>query len=247
MTRSGPDETASGVTVPGADPRDRFKREAAVQAVADEVRDGMIVGLGSGTTAAFALQEIGRLVRDRGWRIRGVPTSEGAAAEARRLGIALTTLEETPDVTIDGADEVDPTLNLVKGGGGAHVREKVVALSSRRVAIVADSLKFVDRLRGPIPLEVLPFALPWLVRVLPDRVRGGAPRIRLQEDGQPARSDNGNLLVDLMCPPLDDPAAVAAELDGLPGIVGHGLFIGIADVAYLAGPDGLRCLRSGRR
>ena len=237
---------AGNVEAPGADPRDRFKKEAALQAVADEVRDGMVVGLGSGTTAAFVVEEIGRLVRDKGLRIRGVPTSEGAAAAARCLGITLTTLEEIPDVTIDGADQVDPALNLVKGGGGAHVREKVVALSARRFVVVADSVKLVERLRGPIPLEVLPFALPWVRRVLPDRIHAGEHRTRQGRDGQTKRSDNGNLLADVICGPLDDPAAVAATLDGLAGIVGHGLFIGIADVAYIAGPGGLRRLEAPR-
>jgi len=228
------------------DPRAGFKEQAALWAVADEVRDGMVVGLGSGSTAAFVLREVGRLVREQGWRIRGVPTSERTAAEARRLGIPLTTLDATPDVVIDGADLVDPALNLVKGGGGAHAREKVVALSARRVAIVADSTKLVDRLHGPIPLEVLQFALPWVLRVLPDRVPGSDPAVRLR-DRQPERSDNGNLLVDLACGPLADPAETAAVLDGISGIVEHGLFVGIADVAYVVGPDGPARLTAERR
>jgi len=227
------------------DPRAGFKEQAALRAVVDEVRDGMVVGLGSGSTAAFVLREVGRLVRE-GWRLRGVPTSERTAAEARRLGIPLTTLDATPDVVIDGADFVDPALNLVKGGGGAHVREKVVALSARRVAIVADSTKLVDRLHGPIPLEVLPFALPWVLRVLPDCVPGSDPAVRLR-DRQPERSDNNNLLVDLACGPLADPAETAAVLDGISGVVEHGLFVGIADVAYVVGPDGLVRLTAERR
>ena len=209
------------------------------------MRDGMVVGLGTGSTAAYVLRELGRLVRERGWRLRGVPTSDRTAAEAERLGIPLATLDETPDVALDGTDQVDPALNLVKGGGGAHVREKLVALAARRVAIVGDSTKSVARLRGPIPLEVLPFALPWVLRVLPARIPGGAASVRLR-DGQPARSDGGNLLVDLSCGPLDDPAGTAAILDGLSGVVDHGLFVGIADVVYLAGPDGMRRLVAER-
>ena len=232
--------------MPSMDPRAGYKEQAAVRAVAGEVRDGMIVGLGSGSTAVFAVREIGRLVREQGWRIRGVPTSEPTAEEAGRLGIPLTTLDATPDVVIDGADFVDPALNLVKGGGGAHTREKVVAMSARRVAIVADSTKFVDRLRGPIPLEVLAFALPWVLRVLPDRFPGAEPAIR-RHAGQPVRSDSGNLLVDLGCGPLADPEATAAALAAIPGIVEHGLFVGIADVAYIAGPEGLRRLTAERR
>lgn len=139
-------------------PHAQFKQQAALRAVAEEVRDGMVVGLGSGSTAAFVLQEIARRMRDEGFRIRGIPTSEETAAQARGLGIPLVTLEVIPDVVLDGADQVDPALNLIKGGGGAHTREKIVALSARRVAIVADYTKAVPQLRGPIPLEVLSFS-----------------------------------------------------------------------------------------
>ena len=205
----------------------------------------MVVGLGTGTTAAHALRALGRLVREEGWRLRGVPTSDRTAAEAERLGIPLTTLDATPDVAIDGADEVDPVLNLLKGRGGAHVREKLVALAARRVVIVADSTKSVPRLRGPIPLEVLPFALPWVLRELPERLSGATPTLRIR-DTQPVRSDGGNFLVDLECGPIDDPAGTAALLDGISGVVDHGLFIGIADVVYLAGPDGARRLAAER-
>ncbi len=246
MTRSDPGDVAPGVTVSDTDPRDRLKRDAAIHAVAVEVRDGMVVGLGTGTTTAFAIEELGRLVRERGWRIRGVPTSEQAAALGRRMGIVLTTLDETPDVVIDGADQVDPALNLVKGGGGAHVREKLLALAARRVAIVADCHKLVEQLHGPIPLEVLPFAEPWVTRALPDRWPGGVARVRLR-DGRPMRSDNGNLLMDLQCGPIADPAAGAVVLDGVSGIVDHGLFVGLADVVYVAGANGVRALPGERR
>jgi ribose 5-phosphate isomerase A len=211
----------------------------------DEVRDGMVVGLGSGSTAAFALQEIARRMREEGLRVRGIPTSEGAAAYARRLGIPLTDLEAVPDVVVDGADQVDPALNLIKGGGGAHTREKVVALAARRVAIVADYTKAVPQLRGPIPLEVLAFALPWVLRALPARVPGSVPQVRLR-GGRPLLTDDGHVLVDLACGALADPARVAAALDGVPGIVEHGLFLGIAHIVYLAGPDGVRRLTAGR-
>jgi ribose 5-phosphate isomerase A len=227
------------------DPRDRYKEQAALQAVAQEVRDGMVVGLGTGTTAAHVLSAIGRLVREQGWRLRGVPTSDRTAAEAERLGIPLTTLDATPDVDLDGADQVDPGLNLIKGGGGAHVREKLVALASRRVVIVADSTKAVARLCARIPLEVLPFGLPWVLRVLPARIAGSAASLRMRA-GQPVRSDGGNFLVDLVCGPLADPAGTAAVLDGISGVVDHGLFVGIADVVYLAGPDGARCVSAER-
>jgi ribose 5-phosphate isomerase A len=223
------------------DLRRRFKAEAARAAVAEEVRDGMVVGLGTGTTAAFVVRELARRVREEGWRIQGVATSARTAASARRLGIPLVSLEATPDVALDGADQVDPQLNLLKGGGGAHVRERLVALSARRVAIVADFTKAVPQLRGPVPLEVLPFALPWVQRTLAHRFPGATVEVRLRR-GRPWRSDNGNLLADLHCGVLPDPAAVAHSLDGLPGLIGHGLFIGIAHVVYLAGPEGIRRL-----
>lgn len=208
----------------------------------------MVLGLGTGTTAAHVLQAVSRLVRDQGWRLRGVPTSDRTAADAQRLGIPLTTLDETPDVALDGTDQVDPALNLIKGGGGAHVREKLVALAARRVVIVGDTTKTVPRLHGPIPLEVLPFALPWVLRTLPALIAGSTALVRVR-DGRPARSDSGNVLVDLGCGPLDDPAGTAAILDGTAGVVDHGLFLGVADVVYLAGPDGLRRLvgERGRR
>lgn len=226
------------------DSRRRFKAEAARAAVAGELRDGMVVGLGTGSTAAFVLREIARRIREEGWRIEGVPTSLRTAASARRLGIPLVSLEAVPDVTVDGADQVDPRLHLVKGGGGAHVREKLVALAARRVVIVADSSKLVPTLHGPIPLEILPFALPWIQRTLPQRFPGTTVEVRVR-GGRPQRSDNGNLLADLACGVLPDPAGVAAALDAVPGLVGHGLFVGIAHVAYLAGPSGVRRLTPG--
>jgi ribose 5-phosphate isomerase A len=223
------------------DPHAAFKEQAALRAVADEVRDGMVVGLGTGSTASFVLQELGRLLREEGWQIQGVPTSERTAAQARALGIPLTTLDATPDVVLDGADQVDPALNVMKGAGGAFAREKVVALASRRVVIVGDYTKAVSQLRGPVPLEVLSFALPWVMKVLPQSVPGSRPQVRLR-DGHPLLTDNGNLLVDLACGPLADPATAAATLDRISGIVDHGLFLGIATVVYLAGPEGVRRL-----
>jgi ribose 5-phosphate isomerase A len=218
---------------------EQYKRDAALAAVAAEVRDGMLVGLGSGSTAAYVVREIGRRIREDRWRIQGVPTSERTAALAREVGIPLVALEAAPDVVLDGTDQVDPSLALIKGGGGAHAREKIVAAAARRVAIVADYTKAVPRLSGPVPLEVLPFALPWVVRVLPERVPRAEARSRTQ-DGQLFATDNGNPVVELVCGIIDDPAALAATLDALPGIVEHGLFVGIASVVYLAGPEGIK-------
>jgi ribose 5-phosphate isomerase A len=227
----------SGDGAPG--PLEPYKREAALAAVAAEVRDGMVVGLGSGSTAAYAVREIGRRIREERWRIRGVPTSERTAALAREAGIPLVTLDAVPDVVVDGADQVAPSLALIKGGGGAHAREKIVAVSSRRTVIVADYSKAVPRLSGPVPLEVLPFAVPWMLRTVPDRVPRAAARLRMR-GGHAFVSDNGNPVVELVCGTIDDPAAMAATLDAIPGLVEHGLFVGIAQMVYFAGPEGIK-------
>jgi ribose 5-phosphate isomerase A len=220
---------------------EQYKREAALAAVGAEVRDGMVVGLGSGTTAAYAVREIGRRVREERWRIRGVPTSERTAAIAREAGIPLATLDAVPEVVVDGADQVAPSLALIKGGGGAHTREKIVASAARRTAIIADYTKAVPRLSGPVPLEVLPFAVPWILRAIPERVPRAEVRPRIR-DGRQFLSDNGNPIVELVCGAIDDPAALAAALDAIPGIVEHGLFVGIANIVYLAGPEGIKKL-----
>ena len=215
-----------------------YKRDAALAAVAAEVRDGMIVGLGSGSTAAHVVLEIGRRVREDGWRIQGVPTSERTAALAREAGIPLVALETAPDVVLDGADQVDPSLALIKGGGGAHAREKIVATAARRAVIVADYTKAVPHLTGPVPLEVLPFAVLWVLRTLSEQVPRAEARLRTR-DGRPFTTDNGNPVIELACGIIEDPASLAATLDGLPGIIEHGLFVGLADAVYFAGPEGI--------
>jgi ribose 5-phosphate isomerase A len=225
-----------------AGPFDRYKREAALAAVEAEIQDGMIVGLGSGSTAAYAVREIGRRIRENHWHIQGIPTSERTAALARETGIPLVTLDAVPEVVVDGADQVAPSLALVKGGGGAHTREKIVASASRRTVIVADHSKAVTRLAGPVPLEVLPFAVPWILRAIPGRLPGAEVRLRLRA-GRPVLSDNGNVIAELVCGTIDDPGALASRLDEVPGIVEHGLFVGIAQVVYFAGPEGIKKLQ----
>jgi ribose 5-phosphate isomerase A len=224
---------------------DQYKRDAALAAVAAEVRDGMLVGLGSGSTAAHVVREIGRRIREDGWRIHGVPTSERTAALAREVGIPLVALEAPPDVVIDGADQVDPSLALVKGGGGAHAREKIVAAAAGKAVIVADYTKAVPRLTGPVPLEVLPFAASWVLRELPRRVPRAEVRLRTR-DGRPFVSDNGNPVIDVTCGVIEDPAGLAATLEHMPGIVEHGLFVGIASVVYFAGPEGITIRKISR-
>jgi ribose 5-phosphate isomerase A len=211
---------------------------AAAEAAAELVEDGMTVGLGSGSTAALAVEAIGR----RKPRIVGVPTSEKTAELARRLGIPLATLAEQPrlDLTIDGADEVEVgTLHLVKGRGGALLREKIVACATARLVIVADESKVVDRLTAaerPIPVEVVPFG--W--ESTADRLRavGATPVLR-----EGFVTDGGHYILDCLWPELGPAADLAQRLDGIVGVVEHGLFIGMASEAAIGGPDGVRWLR----
>lgn len=211
---------------------------AAAEAAAALVEDGMIVGLGSGTTAALAVEAIARRTRD----IVGVPTSEKTAALARELGIPLATLSERPrlDLTIDGADEVEArTLHLVKGLGGALLREKIVASATTRFVIVADESKVVERLSAserPIPVEVVPFG--WESTAERLRAIGAAPTRR-----EGFVTDGGNYILDCLWPDMGPAADLARMLDGIVGVVEHGLFIGMAEVAIIGCTDGTRVLR----
>ncbi|HVC62889.1 MAG TPA: ribose-5-phosphate isomerase RpiA [Acetobacteraceae bacterium] len=226
--------------------RDAQKRAAAEAAVA-LVRDGMVVGIGTGTTAAFAIDALAQRVR-QGLRILGIPTSERSAARARDAGISLTTLAEHRRIalTIDGADEIARgSLDLVKGLGGALLREKIVASASDRLVIVADAAKLVDRLGtgAPVPVEVVPFG--WettaerLARLSAD------PVLRRGGDGQPYRTDGGNLILDCAFGLIEDAAALEQALSGVVGVVETGLFIGMADTALVADDDGVRKLVRG--
>jgi ribose 5-phosphate isomerase A len=224
-----------------ADPRAEAmvaEKQAAAQRAAALVTHGMALGLGSGTTMQHVLDALGERVR-AGLRVVGVPTSETTAARARTLGIPLATLAEQPelDLALDGADEIDPRLDLVKGRGGSLLREKVVATAARRLVIVADASKLVPALgtRAPLPVEVVPFAAVWcegrLARLgLRPALRGGA--------AQPFVTDNGNWILDCGFEPGADTAALAAEIRALPGVVEHGLFLGMAETAVVAQPDG---------
>lgn len=198
----------------------------------------MLLGLGTGSTVRHFLEVLAARVR-AGLGIRGVPTSLRTEAEATRLGIPLTTLDEAPelDLCVDGADEVDPALGCLKGMGGALVREKVVAASSLRFVLIVDGSKMVPRLgtRAPVLVEVLPFAAPVVARKLRDL----SPR-RREKDGAPFLSDNGNQVLELATGPLEDPFALAARLDALPGVLDHGLFLGMAHAAYVATSEGVR-------
>ncbi len=221
----------------------QLKQQAADQAIA-EVTSGMILGLGTGTTALLAVRRLAELL-DKGQLrdIRGVPTSSQIEQEARRLNIPLTTLENDPvlDLTIDGADEVDPALNLIKGGGGALLREKIVAQASRREIIIVDESKLSPVLgtRWAVPVEVIEFG--WRTQSDFLSALGAQVTVR-QRNGAVFKTDQGNLILDANFGPLTDAAALAARLNGRVGIVEHGLFLGLASEVIVAGSAGIQHL-----
>jgi ribose 5-phosphate isomerase A len=223
----------------------QLKQKAAWYAV-DFVESGMVLGLGHGSTAVFAVRCIAQLLREGRLRdVLGVPCSRQVETEARKLGIPLTTLDEHPvvDLTIDGADEVDPDLNLIKGGGGALLREKIVAQASRREIIVVDESKLSPALgtHWPVPVEVTSFG--WRTQSAYLESVGARPTLRLKEDGTPFRTDQGNLILDCQFEPISDPAQLAAWMNERAGIVEHGLFLGLATDVIVAGAEKVRHLK----
>jgi ribose 5-phosphate isomerase A len=209
------------------------EKEAAARASLRFVHDGDIVGLGTGSTAAYFVRLLGERVR-AGLKIRGIPTGVETKDLAASLGIPLTTLDEFQqiDVTIDGADEVDPRLRLIKGGGGALLREKIVASASRKYVIIADSSKQVRRLgKFPLPVEVIPFAQALLARKI--AALGASVRLRANSSGEPFVTDEGHHILDCSFGQISNPKSLASELEGMPGVVEHGLFIGMADVVLI--------------
>lgn len=220
------------------------EKEAAGRAAAELVCDGDIVGLGTGSTAYFAVVALGERVK-AGLKIVGIPTSVKTAGLAKQLGMPLTTLDEHPeiDITIDGADEIDPSLNLIKGGGGALLREKVIAFASKKMVVVADSRKTVSALgKFPLPVEIVDFAR----GVIEKRIAalGATANLRINTYGQPFVTDNGNHILDCGFGKIADPAALALALSDTPGIVGHGLFIGIAKLALIGRGGSVEELRA---
>ena len=222
-----------------------LKQQAAEYAV-QFITSGMVVGLGHGSTALFAVRAIAaRLAAGEIENVVGMPCSRQVEADARALGIPLTTLEETPvvDVTIDGADEVDPALNLIKGGGGALLREKIVAQASLREIIAVDEGKLVPALGTvwAVPVEVIPFG--WRSQATYLTGLGADVVLRRSAEGEPFYSDQGNLILDCCFGPIAQPVELAAQIRARAGIVEHGLCLEVADDVIIAGPAGIRHLR----
>ena len=221
------------------------KRAAAARAL-DFIRPGMRVGLGTGSTARHFLELLAERVR-QGLDIVAVPTSEATRSDAERLGIPLASLGETPalDLTVDGADEIAPDLSLIKGGGGALLREKIVAMASARMIVIADESKWVSALgRFPLPIEVVPFGLAATRRAVEAAAAGagcpGPALLRRGQDGHAFVTDGGHWILDAALERIADPKALADRLAAIAGVVEHGLFVGMAQAAVLAGANGVR-------
>jgi ribose 5-phosphate isomerase A len=219
------------------DQRTRMKFHAAQRALA-LVEPGMTLGLGSGSTAAFWIRLLGEQVRGHGLKIRAIASSEDSEQLGRSYGIPFVTFEEchSLDLTVDGADEIAPGLALIKGGGGKLLREKIVASASKRFVIVADETKQVEKLgRFPLPVEVIPMAVPLVSESL--RELGFTPKVRLNKNREHYITDEGNLILDCSGLLIEDPARMARTLDSIVGVVEHGLFLGMADLALIAGEN----------
>ena len=222
-----------------------LEKETAARAAVELVRDGQIVGLGTGSTAVYAVRFLGERVQ-AGLRIRGIPTSVNTKELAASLGIPLTTLEEFQqiDITIDGADEVDPELRLIKGGGGALLREKIVASVTRQFVVIADSSKQVASLgKFPVPVEVIPFAQTLVAKKIEGL--GASVKAREYAYGNPFVTDEGHHILDCTFGVIFDAESLAKELDHMPGVVEHGLFLGMASVALIGQGDRVIELRRG--
>ena len=220
--------------------QDEAKLQAAKRA-AEFIQDGMNVGLGTGTTATLFIRELGKRVQAEGLHIKAIATSDASRDLARQLGIPITNFEETPvlDLNVDGADEVAPGLALIKGGGGAHLREKIVASAAKQFIVVADSTKVVPQLgKFPLPVEVIQLALPLVQRKL--TLLGLIPTLRpARSAAGPWITDEGNVILDCHCGAIPDPQALATELDSIVGVVEHGLFLNMATLALVAGNNGV--------
>ena len=224
--------------------REEAKRKAAIAAV-KHVKDGDVVGLGTGSTVLYAVLEIGRMVREGELDIVGIPTSEKTKSIAIDAGIPLTTLDKhpQPDIAIDGADQVDEELNMIKGLGAALTREKVLDSAAKLLVIVVDETKLTNKLglEQVVPVEVLPFAVTPVSKAL--RKIGGKPILRASDsEGKPIKTDNGNFIVDVDFGPIELPTVLEKEINMIPGVIECGLFLGMADVVYVGCKDGVKKL-----
>jgi ribose 5-phosphate isomerase A len=236
--------TMSAGTNPGQQSNTDARKQEAANAAAAELENGMIVGLGSGSTARLAVAAIGLRVK-QGLRIIGIPTSEQTAKQAADLGIPLSTLGEHPqiDVTIDGADEVEvDALNLIKGGGGNHLREKIVATATSRLVIAVDDSKLVSHLgdRARVPVEVAQFG--WQATAKHLANLNAVPTLRPRSDGEPFVTDGGNYILDCAFGRIESPMSLQRELDSVVGVIEHGLFLGMASLVVVASAQGVKRL-----
>jgi len=210
------------------------EKETAARSSLQFIRDGQVIGLGTGSTAAYFIKLLGERVRE-GLKIRGIPTSVRSRDLAESLGIPLTTLDECQeiDVTVDGADEVDPQLRLIKGGGGALLREKIVASATKQFIVVADASKQVPKLgKFPLPVEVIKFAQALVAKRI--RALGADVQLRREPDGKPYLTDENNYILDCRFGEIQDADTLARQLSEMPGVVEHGLFISMASVVLFA-------------
>ena len=224
---------------------DELKRLAAARAL-EHVQDGMRLGLGTGSTAKHFVELLGERVK-AGLKVVGVPTSEQTRMDAERCDVPLTTLDDIDrlDLTVDGADEIDAALNVIKGGGGALLREKIVAAASDRMIVIADESKWVPALgQFPLPIEVIPFGLGATRRAIEiafaDCGLAGPMTVRKAQNGHVFVTDGGHWIIDAALGQIADAPRLAARLSGIPGVVEHGLFVGLVTTAVLAGPQGIR-------
>jgi len=223
------------------------QKKAVARAATEYVRDGMRLGLGTGSTAKHFVDVVGEKVK-AGWKLTCVPTSEATRKQAEGLGITVSTLDQTPqlDLDVDGADEIDGDLNLIKGGGGALLREKIVASSAAKMVVIVDASKRVERLgKFPLPVEVVPFGVKATAFKIETACKslGINPAIVIRvRNGKPFVTDNGNLILDCACGRIDKPASLAVALSVIPGVVEHGLFIGMSSVALLGSNSGVTVL-----